>query len=154
MSAASTAATDVLLQASALVGALAVLLGAVWWFVGPRVRAFLTQVSQGTELARQQLDPDSDDDNAASHARHAAEAADAAAEALPALQEQVAANVRRLTALTLTMGQLQQHDLPTRVQKLEETANLLDVAQRNVEQRVSGVEQAVITDLGRPRPRE
>lgn len=137
---------DVLVQAAALVGALSVLLGATWFLLGPRIRDFLTQVARGAELSRQQLDPDAVGENAASHAKHAAEAADV----LPELQEQVAANVRRLTALTLTMGKLQAAELPDRVAALESAQQLLDVAQQNTDRRVMNVEQAVIADLGRP----
>lgn len=146
------AASELLLQAAALVGALGVLVGAAWYLLGPRVRLFLSQVQTGAQLSAQQLDPERDGDNAASYAKHAAEAADA----VPALQEQVAANVLRLTALTLTVGQLQAHDLPTRVKELETHQELLDAAQRIADQRLAAVEQAVIADLGRQhsRPRD
>lgn len=142
----SHAVQELLLQSGALVGALGVLFGAAWYLLGPRVRLFLAEVQRGAQLSGTQLDPNADGDNAASYAKHAAEAADA----IPALQEQVAANVLRLTALTLTVGQLQAHDLPTRIKQLETHQELLETAQRVSDQRIAAIEQAVIADLGRP----
>lgn len=124
-----------LVNAAAVVGALGVLGGFLWFWVGPRIKQLLADLQATANATQEQLQPARE----GSTAHHAATAARAAAE-LPKLREQLHAVLEAQERFE--------------ADRIAERLQLVELETENHARRIGSVEQAVINLFGGPNQRK
>lgn len=125
----ASAVRDVLETAAAIVGALGVLLGALWVVIGPRVRAFVVEASTAAQNANR----------AALELRTDTPGSTASNAAVAAVQTgRLSRDVAELLARQAALDEL----------RIAERLDLVEVLAEHNSRRVGSVEQALVSWLG------